>query len=343
MWKSKKSYYLWPGCLILAIFSICLILALNYIRKVEKESMPDYVEAGLYFSPPAKKTTAILFYPSLPVKMDTHTPLVLIGDKEQAEKIMDVPLEPKKIIEGRDWLEKIINEYNVATGRAKEKEFYGNKTNDGFVLFITPGITSKKGYSAHIGIDEDENTVCNRGMESGLLKKYFDEIGLTNELLADRPKFEMVYAGTHFTPKLEKTVSILLYHVDSNDMNTPVALLGDKDLTEKLMGHSLNPKILVEGREWLGKIINAYNIDRQEFEDKKFHHDPNYLKFTEKHKFINKEGRFKIVFAANRLGYKKVMGIEDNTICDLYMESDKLKTYFDELGLTKELLTEKPK
>jgi hypothetical protein len=301
--------------------------------------MPDYEVAGLYFSPPAKKTAAILFYPAPPMKMNIRAPLAIIGDKVQAEKVMGVPLEPKKLIEGRDWLEKIMNEYKVATKKAKDKELHGNNIDDGTVLFIAPNITSKKGYSINIGIDEDENTVCNRDMESGLLKKYFDEIGLTDELLAARPKFEMVYAGTHFIPRLEKIVSILLYRANGYDVNNPIALIGDRELTEKLIGYSLEPKISIEGREWLGKITNAYSIARKEFEDKKFHHDPKYLKFIEKHKFIKEGEGIRIIFVIKKLGYRKVMGIDENAVYDTYMESPLLKSYFDELGLTKELLS----
>lgn len=89
-------------------------------------------------------------------------------------------LEPKKIFEGRDWLEKIMDAYEIALKEAESKEKYFPMEIDnpaGRIVFMTRNENCWK----EIGIDE--NTVYDDYIKSAQLKAYFDELGLTKELL----------------------------------------------------------------------------------------------------------------------------------------------------------------
>ncbi|MBN1392318.1 MAG: hypothetical protein JW947_05885 [Sedimentisphaerales bacterium] len=149
-------------------------------EKLTKTSI-EFFQADKYFVPPKNETVAILLYPSC-VGNESYKPLVLFGDKKLAEKLMGKSLEPEKIIEGREWLEKIMNAYSAAIEEAKKKHFHRQGYEFmGQIIFVT----AKKGYMQQI--DVDVNTVYNNYMESGVLKTYFDELGLTKELLAGEP------------------------------------------------------------------------------------------------------------------------------------------------------------
>jgi hypothetical protein len=50
----------------------------------------------------------------------------------------------------------------------------------------------------------------------------------------------------------------------------------------------------------------------------------------------------RIVFMTQEKDYWKEIGIDANTVYDDYIKSEQLKAYFDELGITKELLAGKP-
>jgi hypothetical protein len=179
-------------------------------------------------------------------------------------------------------------------------------------------------------------------MKSDLLKRYFDELGLTDELLGGR-SFYFVPAARYDLPPTDKIVAILLYPPDYNDSDHPLALFGDKELTERLRSEYLKergfdiedrflkPKKIFEGRLWIEKITDAYRYALEEGEKRKYHPDLNHFYL---------EG--KIIFVTMKNGYEKLIGVDANAVYDCCMESTLLKKYFDELGLTKELLVGKP-
>ena len=281
----------------------------------EFESVPT----GDYFVPSADETTAILLYSYF------SDPVALVGGKEQAEKIMGEYLKPKKLFEDHNLLKKIMDAYGNALKEAEGRHFECSDGDPWRILFVTP----TGGYMRTFGMDED--AIYDNHMESGLLKTLFDESGLTDELLAGRPGFEFTAARKYRLPQKDKTVAILLY--SDNDSRQPAALFGDKEQTEQLMagkldGKPFEPKRVFEGREWLVKIMDAYRTAVREAEEKKFHHggDRNGL----------------IVFVTMKKGYMKRIGVDANTAYDSDMESELLKKYFDELGLTKELLAGEP-
>jgi hypothetical protein len=133
MWYIRKIYLLPLICLI------CLILIQGCRKKSEKEVTSNYIWADKYFAPSADETVAILLYTwQKDHKLDYNAPVALVGNMEEAKKITNRPLGPKKLIEGRNWLEKIMNAYEVALKDANEREFRGNGISDGYIFFITP-------------------------------------------------------------------------------------------------------------------------------------------------------------------------------------------------------------
>jgi hypothetical protein len=330
MWKTKKTY------LFITVGLICLILILYFVKmKSSKKKLGPYFDASYkYFTPPPNETVAILFYPMFQ-KRDVNTPIALIGDKKEAERITGWTLKPKKLIESRVWLEKIMDEYEVVLKEAEEKGFYeGGVDVDWYIFFITSNTTPKLGYIRPIAIDEDENIVWDKYMKSSLLKKYFDEIGLTDVLLEGRLEFDFAPIGNYRVPPTEKTVAILLYppYSDSGSYQ-PVALFGDKEMAEKLMGiidRPLEPKKVFEGRNWLVKIMDAYRTALKEAKERKFRRGMDY----------KREGD--IIFLTMHKGYQKGIVVDTNIVYDRYMESELLKRYFDELGLTGKLLAVEP-
>ena len=280
----------------------------------------ELVPTGDYFVPSADETTAILLYSYF------SDPVALVGGKEQAEKIMGEYLKPKKLFEDHNLLKKIVGAYRTALKEAEGRHFECSDGTPWNILFVTP----MGGYMRTFGMDED--AIYDNHMESGPLKTLFDESGLTDELLTGRwSEFEFIAARKYRIPQKDKTVAILLY--SDNDSRQPAALFGDKEQTEQLMAGKLDsrtfePKRVFEGREWLEKIMDAYGTALKEAEEKKFHHggDRNGL----------------IVFVTMKKGYMKRIGVDVNTVYDSDMESELLKKYFDELGLTKELLAGEP-
>jgi hypothetical protein len=99
---------------------------------------------------------------------------------EGREIIIDNELKPKMVFEGRDWLEKVMDAYEVAFKKAEEKEKYYPGGPDPFNARIV-FMTRDKDYWKEIGIDE--NMVYDDYIKSEQLEKYFDELGLTRELL----------------------------------------------------------------------------------------------------------------------------------------------------------------
>ncbi len=147
----------------------------------------------------------------------------------------------------------------------------------------------------------------------------------------------------YFVPPKEQTVAILIFSKreydpthnfgphDSRLAWPPVALFGDKKLAKELIGRSFEPKMTFEGRERLDKIIDAYGTA---------------LKEAEKEHYRRKEGyspKGWIVFLTQDEFYWRGIGIDDDTVIGDYIKGSKpLKTYFDELGITKELQAGEP-
>lgn len=170
-------------------------------------------------------------------------------------------------------------------------------------------------------------------------------------------------------PKKEQTVAILLYPRPC-PLCHPLAIFGDKKLAEKLLfeteflddpngikgfgslhklmrlhafgvkariegrevitGNELEPKKIFEGRVWLEKIMDAYEIALKEAEEKEKYYPGKPDPFNARLVFMTRDG-----------DYWKEIGIDENTVFDEYIKSELLKAYFDELGLTKELLVGK--
>jgi hypothetical protein len=107
----------------------------------------------------------------------------LFGDKKEAEKLLGRSFEPKMVFEGREWLEKIINEYEVALKDAEETHYRRNDSSalKGWIVFLT----QDEFYWRGIGIDE-KSVFGEYIIESKQLKAYFDELNLTKELLAGK-------------------------------------------------------------------------------------------------------------------------------------------------------------
>jgi hypothetical protein len=131
--------------------------------------------------------------------------------------------------------------------------------------------------------------------------------------------------GAHIIPPKEQIVSIVIFPYSQNPRNSrlldfnPVALFGDKKMTEKLFGRPLEPKMIFEGRDELEKIVDEYNTALR---GKKQPTSDEYC----------------LIFATQDWFYWKLICLDANTVYDGYMISESLKAYFDELGLTKRLL-----
>jgi hypothetical protein len=159
----------------------------KFLRKYCKPSHEHW-----YALSPKEQTVAIAIFSHRHPKdrLDSELfwpPIALFGDKKEAEKLLGRSFEPKTIFEGRDWLEKIITEYEIALKDA-EKEHYRRGDSSalkGYIVFLT----QEEFYWKAIGIND--NTVIGEHIKgSKELKKYFDELGLTKELLAGEPNKE---------------------------------------------------------------------------------------------------------------------------------------------------------
>ena len=152
----------------------------------------------------------------------------------------------------------------------------------------------------------------------------------------------------YVVPPKEQTVAILLISKGTALLvSPPIALFGDKKLAEKLIyvdkneaekisGRSLEPKMVFEGPVWLEKIMDSYEIaakeaEKREKEKKESYYPGDIYALDARIVFITRDGF-----------YWKGIGITENIVFDDYIKSEKLKMYFDELGLTKELLAGEP-
>lgn len=167
-----------------------------------------------YELPPRKEIETIIIaprrrfiYPPIAVFGDVNLlDKVLWVDKGAAEEEAGKPLEPKKIFEGRDWIEKIMTAYEDALKQAGDRDkgeirpYYPADINrfNGKILFITRYeykantlyySSEKESYYENYGkgIGIRGNVIYDDYIQSEQLKKYFDELGLTEELLAREP------------------------------------------------------------------------------------------------------------------------------------------------------------
>lgn len=144
----------------------------------------------------------------------------------------------------------------------------------------------------------------------------------------------------YFVPPKEQTVAIAIFsnrhpkdRLDSGIVWPPIALFGDKRLAEELMGRPFEPKMVFDGREWLEKIVDAYEIASKDAEKARDRKDDSSTP-TSKHW---------IVFLTQDEFYWRGIGIDDDKVIGGYMVGSKqLKSYFDELDLTKELSAKEP-
>ncbi len=220
-------------------------------------------------------------------------------------------------------------------------------------------ITDKGKYAMHI-IWTDEEVLFD-GWFSALMSRDFRKV-LSDMGMSFRTEHNYVI------PSKDQTVAILLY---PPRISPPLALFGDKKLAEELLfesqitddpnmpegvaallklkqlqsfgvkakreagewitGKELKPAQIFEGRVWLEKILNAYEIALKEAREREEYFPAKVDNFV---------GR--IVFMTRDEFYWKKIGIDDNVVSDDYIKSEQLKKFFDELGLTKELLTQKP-
>lgn len=135
-----------------------------------------------YNLPPKEQVVAILLYPH---HYETAHPLAFFGDEKLMKEIMfGVWIVPEKIFDGREWLEKIVDAYSAALKEATERKRYFPEEVDnpvGRIVFVTKDVSPGKDISI------DANTVYDDYIKSEQLKQYFDELGLTKELLAEEP------------------------------------------------------------------------------------------------------------------------------------------------------------
>lgn len=330
--------------LLLAAGLACFML-MQSCAKREKQAKAsfEFVQADKYFVPPADETVAILLYPVGDINDCNVCPVeALFGDKKESERITGKKFKPWTLVKGREWLEKIMYGYKIALKEAEEKNFE-RRGIMGKIVFIT----RNKGYIRGINMNFDENVAYDNYMESALLRDYFKELGF----VPIRPH----QADKYFVPPKDETVAILLYSDNQGFyVRPPVALFGDKKQAERILygnkklveklvygdrslverlerfvlGDNLEPKKIFEGRVWLEKIMDAYEIALKEAKENK------------KEKIYYRKGI--IVFVTPNEVYTRGIDVSEDTIYDDVTESNLLKAYIDELGLTKELLAGEP-
>jgi len=181
-------------------------------------------------------------------------------------------------------------------------------------------IVTDKGIYA-IPVDWNDRTIYSNGWTSPKLRKKMIEWGIARE-----------HVYKYVLPPKEQTEAIILYpSPESNSpIEHPVAIFGNKELAkERIFGIDsskvkFEPKKMFEGRQWLEKIMDAFKQAEE-----KGAYDPGRIKRYDA----------KILFITRDKDYWKGICIGKNTVYDDYIKSKQLKAYFDELRLTKELLT----
>ena len=150
----------------------------------------------------------------------------------------------------------------------------------------------------------------------------------------------------YYLPAKEQTVAILIA-ARGEFISPPVAVFGDIKLAEKVIdidkraaeqiaGRQLEPKRVFEGRDWLEKIMDAYEVAAKQAKEREKEKKESYYPGD----IYALDGR--ILFLTRNESYWKGIGISENAVYDDYIKSEQLKAYFDELGLTKELLATEP-
>jgi len=146
-----------------------------YSRTWKSKELKCELIDGSSFVPPKEKIVSIVIFPQIqdPIhsRLLDFEPVAIFGDKKTTEKLFSKTLEPKMIFGGRDELDKIVDEYNSASrgGKILSDQY--------FLIFVTQDWFYWK------TIYLDANSVYDRYITSEPLKKYFDKLGLTNELL----------------------------------------------------------------------------------------------------------------------------------------------------------------
>lgn len=153
-------------------------------------------------------------------------------------------------------------------------------------------------------------------------------------------KWGLILENKHDFPLKAEIIAILLYPLRNHRIDRPVAIFGDKKYVEEQYmrvgitredNKLFKPNILFESREWIEKIAEAYERGYEKNKEK----EKRLLEHIEppigEIRFITPDGF-----------YGTYIRIDANAIYDNYIKSEQLKAYFDELGLTKELLAEKP-
>jgi hypothetical protein len=173
-----------------------------------------------YALPAREDVVAILLF-----SRDSHLPLALFGDKKGADELLfnppfarddpngttsltsahnlsrilsfgirykeengksvwDNEIKPKRIFEGRLWIEKIMDAFEASLKTAQEKEKYypGYSDSDARIVFMTRDDDFWK------SITIDENSISDDYIKSERLKEYFDELGLASEISAGTSK-----------------------------------------------------------------------------------------------------------------------------------------------------------
>ncbi len=102
-----------------------------------------------------------------------------------------------------------------------------------------------------------------------------------------------------------------------------------KEGTKFIPSDELKPKHVFEGRQWLEKIMYAYETAIREAEEREKYYPGGPDPYNAR-----------IVFMTQDKDYWKEIAIDENSVYDDYIKSEQLKKYFDELGLTKELFQE---
>jgi hypothetical protein len=173
------------------------------------------------------------------------------------------------------------------------------------------------------------------------------------------------YDYKYSIPLKKDIIAIMLY---PREYSGPLAFWGDKKLAEKLIfdpnvtenpngvrgiadlyrfgrvktfgtevreekgkyvwDKELKAKKTFEGRQWLEKIMDAFETAIKEAEEKEKYYPGSTIPFNAKIVFMTRDSEC----------WKEIV-IGKSDVCDDYIKSEQLKAYFDQLGLTKDLLS----
>jgi hypothetical protein len=154
------------------------------------------------------------------------------------------------------------------------------------------------------------------------------------------------YKYKYYLPSKEQVIAILLYPHRYDTVHPLAIFSNEEDISygiwikdkegkkiefKKYNCGELKPKKIFEGSGWLEKIMDAYENEPKETKERKRYYPME----------LDKPIGW-IVFMTQDWSYWKEIGIDANTVFDDYIKSERLKKYFDELGLMKELLEGEP-